>query len=88
MARHHLEPRLLEGTGWEGFTNGVKTSEGGIYVESNRDASCFSIRSIGQGHPEDEDLIHFCDWRELVKTIGEFMAERERIAREDGEWHG
>jgi hypothetical protein len=83
MSRHHLEPRLIEG-GWESFDgNGFKTGEGGIYLEPNQDYSCFSIRSTD--HNGDEDLIHFCNWRDLVQGITDFMTEREKIATEDGE---
>ena len=85
MNRHHLPAVWLEKE--EAYTNGVKTGEYGITIEPNQDASCFSLRQTHASGDEDE-IIHFCDWRELVKQVTEFMTEREQIAREDGEWHG
>ena len=85
MARHHLPDVWLDKS--EEYVNGVHTRDFGITIEPNQDASCFSIRQTGPD-PEDEDLIHFCDWRALVKAITEFMTEREKIAREDGDWYG
>lgn len=83
MARHHL-PKvwLTEEHCLAGPQAGRKF---GITIEPNQDASCFSLRETHANGDED-DLIHFCDWRELVKEITRFMEDRERIAREDGDW--
>ncbi len=85
MARHHLPDVWLEES--QEIVNGVPGRKFGITIEPNQDASCFSIRQT-HADPADEDLIHFCDWPALRKAVDEFMAERERIAREDGDWHG
>lgn len=82
MARHHLPDVWL--TEEEVFVNGESAGKFGITIEANQDWSCFSIRET-HFDQVDDDLIHFCGWRELVKAITEFMEERERIAREDGD---
>jgi len=82
MARHHLPEVWL--TEEEAWVNGQPAGKFGITIEPNQDATCFSIRQTYANGDED-DLIHFCDWRELVKAIEQFMTERERIAAEDGE---
>lgn len=84
MARHHLPDVWL---GWEEVTvDGKPAGKFGITIEPNQDPTCFSIRQT-HANGDDEDLIHFCDWPALRKAIDEFMAERERIAREDGDWY-
>lgn len=84
MARHHLpavwlqEEQVIEG--------GKVTGRFGVTIEPNQDPTCFSVRQT-HANGDDDDLIHFCDWAELRSAVDDFMAERERIAREDGDWH-
>lgn len=84
MSRHHIPQVWL--TEEEMWVNGKYAGKFGITIEPNQDPTCFSIRETHSNGDED-DLIHFCDWRELVEKITEFMTERERVAREDGDWH-
>jgi hypothetical protein len=82
-----LQPRIVPSTEWTQyeFIDGgqVEKGRGGVYIEANQDTTCFSIRSIGQDGVED--LIHFCDWPELLHTIAQFMEDRaeEGMADDD-----
>lgn len=79
-----LGPRLVPSTEWISYEINPSTGEqierarGGVYIEANQDTTCFSIRSVDEGG--DEDLIHFCDWPELLHTIAKFMEDRAEEA--------
>lgn len=81
-----LKPRVVPSTEWTLYSivdgEQVETT-GGVFIEANADTTCFSIRSIAENG--DEDLIHFCDWPELLHTIAEFMQDRAEEALADGE---
>lgn len=73
-----LEPRVVPSTEWVQYEfiddqRAVKC-RGGVYIEANQDTTCFSLRSVAENG--DEDLIHFCDWPELLHTIAKFMEDR------------